>query len=105
MSVVPRIVAEVKFGSVTTRDMLVYCEKADIWRVCPYLRYGLVLGGMKSIPGRVLRLGKRFDFIVALQAELQEEELASFGSLMTAEASDDLAPGTLNSIYKQAGLK
>ena len=38
-SVVPRIVAEVKFGSVTTHDVIVYAEKADrIRRVYPYLR-------------------------------------------------------------------
>ncbi len=60
-SIVPRIVAEVKFGAVTTHDVLVYSEKADrIRRVYPYLRYGFVLGNMKRIPGRVLRLGLRW---------------------------------------------
>lgn len=60
-SVVPRVVAEVKWGSVTTHDVIVYSEKADrIRRVYPYVRYGFVLGGMRRIPGRVLRLGQRF---------------------------------------------
>ena len=91
-SVVPRIVAEVKFGSVTTHDVLVYSEKADrIRRVYPYLRYGFVLGGMKSIPGRVLRLGQRFDFIVALESELGEEEMAAFAALLKEEAQASLS--------------
>ncbi len=86
-SVVPRIVAEVKFGAVTTHDVLVYSEKADrIRRVYPYLRYGFVLGGMKRIPGRILRLGQRFDFIVALSAELEESEVTAFANLMREEA-------------------
>ena len=52
-SVIPRIVAELKFGNVTTHDVIVYSEKADrIRRVYPYIRYGFVLGGMKHIPGR-----------------------------------------------------
>jgi hypothetical protein len=87
-SVIPRIVAEVKFGSVTTHDVIVYSEKADrIRRVYPYLRYGFVLGGMKSIPGRVLRLGQRFDFIAALSEQLAESEVKDFSSLMQSEAA------------------
>ena len=58
-SVVPRVVLEVKVGSVSTHDVIVYSEKADrIRRVYPYVRYGFVLAGLKSIPGRV-RLGQR----------------------------------------------
>ena len=66
VTVVPRVVAEVKFNSVTTHDAIVYSEKARrIRTVYPYLRYGLILGGLKTIPGRVLRLGQGFDFIFA----------------------------------------
>jgi len=87
-SVVPRIVGEVKFGSVTTHDVLVYSEKADrIRRVYPYLRYGFVLGGMKHIPGRVLRLGQRFDFIAAIPSPLSDEGIANFAALMKEEAA------------------
>ena len=87
-SVIPRIVAEVKFGSVTTHDVIVYSEKADrIRRVYPYLRYGFVLGGMKTIPGRVLRLGQRFDFIATLGQRLSETELQAFTTLMKDEAA------------------
>lgn len=90
-SVVPRIVAEVKFGNVTTHDVLVYSEKADrIRRVYPYLRYGFVLGGMKHIPGRVLRLGQRFDFMAAVSADLNDEVVAKFGAVMKEEAAVSL---------------
>ncbi|MEK7407496.1 MAG: hypothetical protein AAB225_20655, partial [Acidobacteriota bacterium] len=89
---IPRIVAEVKFGGVTTHDVIVYAEKADrIRRVYPYLRYGFVLGGLGHIPGRVLRLGQRFDFITALTAELQPIELDAFCHLMREEAAASLA--------------
>ncbi|WP_407279220.1 hypothetical protein U5817_24870 [Aromatoleum evansii] len=86
-SVIPRIVAEVKYKSVTTHDVIVYSEKADrIRRVYPYVRYGFVLGGMKSIPGRVLRLGQRFDFVVAIGEELTAPEVNDFAALMKEEA-------------------
>ncbi len=69
-SIIPRVVAEVKYGAVNTHEVIVYSEKADrIRRVYPYVRYGFVLGGMAHIPGRVLRLGQRFDFIAALPAD------------------------------------
>ena len=91
-SVIPRIVAEVKFGSVTTHDVIVYSEKADrIRRVYPYVRYGFVLGGMAKIPGRVLRLGQRFDFIVTVAAQLSAEVVLNFGSLMREEAEASVA--------------
>jgi hypothetical protein len=87
-SVVPRIVAEIKFGAVTTHDVIVYSEKADrIRRVYPYLRYGFVLGGMKSIPGRVLRLGQRFDFIASVPSDLSESSVGQFCSVMREEAA------------------
>ena len=90
-SVVPLIVAEVKFGSVTTHDVIVYSEKADrIRRVYPYLRYGFVLGGLSHIPGRVLRLGQRFDFIATLSAELGPAELNWFCQLMRDEVEASL---------------
>lgn len=91
-SVIPRIVAEVKFRAVTTHDVIVYSEKADrIRRVYPYVRYGFVLGGMKTIPGRVLRLGQRFDFIVAVDEQLTNADVTAFASLMREEAEASVA--------------
>ncbi|MDZ4684178.1 MAG: hypothetical protein SH850_03760 [Planctomycetaceae bacterium] len=90
-SVIPRIVAEIKFGSVTTHDVIVYSEKADrIRRVYPYIRYGFILGGMKSIPGRVLRLGQRFDFIASVPSDLSEPSVAQFCSVMREEAATSI---------------
>ena len=87
-SIVPRIVAELKVGRVTTHDVIVYSEKADrIRRVYPYLRYGLVLGNMLHIPGRVVRLGQRFDFIAVLGSGPGGPDLAKFGQLMRDEAA------------------
>lgn len=91
-SVVPRVVLEVKLASVTTHDVIVYSEKADrIRRVYPYLRYGFVLGGMSSIPGRVLRLGQRFDFIAAINEAPNAEEFGAFANVIRAEARASVA--------------
>jgi hypothetical protein len=61
-SIIPRVIAEVKFGRVTTHDALTYAEKARRIRIIyPFVRYGLILGQMSGIPGRVLRLGQEFD--------------------------------------------
>lgn len=87
-SVIPRVVLEIKVGSVTTHDVIVYSEKADrIRRVYPYVRYGFILGGMISIPGRVLRLGQRFDFVATISEQLSESEVAEFGELLREEAT------------------
>ena len=76
VKVVPRVVAEVKFSHVTTHDTIVYSEKARrIRTVYPYVRYGLILGGFKTVPGRVLRLGQGFDFISALSYPFITEEI------------------------------
>jgi hypothetical protein len=87
-SVIPRVVLEIKVGSVTTHDVIVYSEKADrIRRVYPYVRYGFILGGMANIPGRVLRLGQRFDFVAIISEQLAESEVAEFGELLREEAA------------------
>jgi hypothetical protein len=87
-SVIPRVVAELKYGGVNTHDVIVYSEKADrIRRVYPYVRYGFVLGGLWNIPGRALRLGQRFDFITSISPELRPEELRAFCDMMCDEAA------------------
>lgn len=103
-SVIPRIVAEVKFAAVTTHDVIVYSEKADrIRRVYPYVRYGFVLGGMNRIPGRVLRLGQRFDFIVAVDEQLAAVDVKGFASLMREEAEASVAMS--NALFGKAKPK
>jgi hypothetical protein len=49
-SVIPRVVAEVKFGRVTTHDAPTYSEKARRTRVIyPFVRYGMILGRLDSV--------------------------------------------------------
>lgn len=69
-AIVPRVSVELKFGRINTHDGIVYSEKARrIRSIYPYVRYGLILGGMPTIPPRTLRLGTEFDFIAAVPAE------------------------------------
>ncbi|HBB96036.1 MAG TPA: hypothetical protein DC054_11660 [Blastocatellia bacterium] len=94
VAVVPRVVAEVKFNNVTTHDAIVYSEKARrIRTVYPYLRYGLILGGFQTIPGRVLRLGQGFDFIFAVSHPFIPNQIDSGRKALTEEVqtSRDLA--------------
>jgi hypothetical protein len=50
---VPRVVVEFKLGSVTTHDALTYSAKAATHKnVHPYLRYGIIIGGLDGpVPG------------------------------------------------------
>lgn len=75
-AIVPRVSVELKFGGVSTHDAIVYSEKARrIRAIYPFVRYGLVLGGLTAIPGRTLRLGTEFDFIVALPIPIRKTAL------------------------------
>lgn len=74
-TIIPRVIAEVKYKSVSTHDAIVYSEKANkIRTIYPFVRYGLILGNRKSIPRRVLRLGKDFDFIFIVNYPTQKKE-------------------------------
>jgi hypothetical protein len=85
-AIVPRVSVELKFGSITTHDSMVYSEKARrIRTIYPFMRYGLILGGLRSIPGRTLRLGTEFDFIVALPTPVREVSLARVARLIRIE--------------------
>jgi hypothetical protein len=80
-------------------------KKADrIRRVYPYLRYGFVLGGISHIPGRVLRLGQRFDFIAALSEDLPPDEINGFRELMRKEAEASVALSELLFAKRQSKL-
>jgi hypothetical protein len=91
-TVIPRVVIEVKFRSVTTHDIIVYSEKADrIKRIYPYVRYGLLLGGMRHVPGRALRLGHRFEFILTMPADPSSADIAELEDLVRSEAQSSVA--------------
>lgn len=85
-SLIPRVIAEVKLKRVTTHDAIVYSEKARrIRRIYPFVRYGLILADMKSIPGRVLRLGEEFDFIEVIGNPLSPSDLKQCRELFKSE--------------------
>lgn len=89
-SVIPRVAAEVKFSSVTTHDAITYSEKARrIRTVYPFVRYGLILGQMSSIPRRVLRLGQEFDFILVVSQPATPAEIEALGRPRSADLPED----------------
>jgi hypothetical protein len=86
-SVLPRVAIEVKCDRVTTHDALVYSEKARrIRTIYPYLRYGFLLGGVPTVPPRVLRLGNEFDFIIALSGKPTATDVENIVDLIKKEA-------------------
>lgn len=97
-SVVPRVVAEVKFQKVNTHDPIVYSEKARrIRNVYPYIRYGLLLGSIPKIPGRVLRLGQGFDFILSVAYPFTESDLELTRRVFTEEVEASRELSTISS--------
>lgn len=61
----PRVVIETKIRGVTTHDAITYSKKAANHKaVHPYLRYGIFIGKIEHIPGRLFRHGENFDFMV-----------------------------------------
>jgi hypothetical protein len=85
-AIVPRVSVELKFARISTHDGIVYSEKARrIRSIYPYVRYGLILGGMSTIPGRTLRLATEFDFILAVPAKLSSQALSRVAKLLRGE--------------------
>jgi hypothetical protein len=85
-AIIPRVSVELKFGGVSTHDSIVYSEKARrIRAIYPFVRYGLILGGLDHIPGRTLRLGTEFDFIVAMPTPIREPMLGRVAKLLRVE--------------------
>lgn len=85
-AIIPRVSVELKFGGVSTHDAIVYSEKARrIRAIYPFVRYGLILGGLTAIPGRTLRLGTEFDFIVALPTPIRNTALDRVAKMLRRE--------------------
>lgn len=65
---IPRVIIEAKLESVTTHDAITYSQKAMAHKnVHPYLRYGIIVGKIPNIPGRLIRHGNNFDFMLAVE--------------------------------------
>jgi len=62
----PRIIIEGKINSITTHDAITYGQKAMYHKnIHPYLRYGILIGNLNQLPGRLFRHGSNFDFMMA----------------------------------------
>jgi hypothetical protein len=65
---IPLVVIELKFGRFTTHDILTYSAKATKHKeIYPYLRYGLMVGGVKKIDRRFFTHNSGFDFAAAVE--------------------------------------
>jgi hypothetical protein len=88
----PIIVIEAKVEGITTHNAITYSEKALAHKqVHPYLRYGIILGGMKKkpLPGRLFRHGTTFDFMQSFAAfKPSETEWKSFVKILWQEAEN-----------------
>lgn len=71
----PRVVIETKIRGVTTHDAITYSKKAANHKaVHPYLRYGIFIGEIDHIPGRLFRHGENFDFMVTWAGPTPSDE-------------------------------
>lgn len=87
---IPRIVLECKLGGVTTHDALTYSAKAATHKnVHPYLRYGILIAGAETaLPGRLIRHGTHFDFMMVLaDTNLSDAERSKLKSLLADEVT------------------
>jgi hypothetical protein len=63
---VPRVVMEFK-TRITTHDVITYSAKARKHKqIYPYLRYGIIMAGEKSIPGKLFVHNEALDFGLAV---------------------------------------
>ena len=66
----PLIVIETKYGGFSTHDVLTYSTKAQKHKeVFPFIRYGLLVGGVNKITNKFFIHNIGFDFAVALSEE------------------------------------
>jgi len=90
----PRIIIEAKINKVTTHDAITYSQKAQTHKnVHPYLRYGILIGNLKdSLPGRLFRHGKHFDFMLSWQSfKAETREWRTLIEILKSEYEASLA--------------
>jgi hypothetical protein len=85
----PRVVIECKIGRISTHAALTYSAKASTHKhVHPYLRYGFLANEREhwAIPGRLVRHGAYFDFMVTWCAtKPTKQEWKTFCELLAQE--------------------
>ncbi len=102
---VPRVVLECKLGNVTTHDPLTYSTKAATHKhVHPYLRYGILIGAFDTaLPGRLIRHGAFFDFMMVWGAEVPaDEEWLDLAGLLVEEVK---ASRTLQALLTESRFR
>jgi hypothetical protein len=84
---IPRVVIEFK-TRITTHDVLTYSAKAIKHKqIYPYLRYGILASGEKTVPGRVFTHNEGLDFFASV-AGLEGSRLKAFlASLLNSEVA------------------
>ncbi len=85
---IPRVVIECKTFGVTTHDALTYSAKAATHKhLHPYLWYGVLIGDFgDAVPGRLIRHGAYFDFMMVWPSQQPSPELwAEFIDLLKDE--------------------
>lgn len=90
---IPRVVIEVKLGGVTTHDAITYSQKAMAHKnVHPYLRYGILIGNIKNIPGRLVRHGQNFDFMQTWDTMMPTtSQIIAFTKILIIEVKTSVA--------------
>jgi len=84
---IPRVVLEFK-AKLSTHDVLTYTTKARKHKqVYPYLRYGLIVAEVKTIPGRFFTHNDSLDFCVAAESYGMNRLPELFTNLLSAEVS------------------
>jgi hypothetical protein len=102
----PRLIVEVKLGSITTHDAITYSTKAEAHkRVHPYVRYGVLIAGCKEkyLPNRLLRHGTHFDFMAVWSGlKPEQDEWRRFEELIDLEVK---ASQTLFTFVQEGGSR
>ena len=105
---IPRLVLECKTWGISTHDALTYSAKAATHKhVHPYLRYGILIGGFgTALPGRLIRHGAYFDFMMVWASqEATDEEWTELVELLKDEINASRSLATLLSENRSRGRK
>ncbi|MBI3821691.1 MAG: hypothetical protein HY289_03315 [Planctomycetes bacterium] len=102
---IPRLVIEGKLGGVSTHDALTYSSKAATHKhVHPYLRYGILIGAFDdAIPGRLIRHGAFFDFMMVWQTE--EPSNKEWSEFVDVIADEVVASRTLQALLTENRIR
>ena len=84
---IPRVVLEFKPG-VSTHDVLTYSAKARKHKsIYPYLRYGIVTGRERAVPGKFFTHNEALDFMLAAGALATARFATALRTLLRAEVA------------------